>query len=103
MLVWMRLRRAARTAAMLSGSSTSSAITTPTNEFGNPTAATPASIDGETSFASPTTATSESSSSPRLTRARARGRRRRVVVVAQRLAVGGDRQEEVAVLAASGW
>ncbi len=46
MLVWMRSRRAARTAAMLSGSSTSSAMTTPTNEFGKPTAATPASIDG---------------------------------------------------------
>ena len=51
-LVWTRSRRAARTAASVSGSSTSSAITTPTNDCGKPGRATPDSIAGETALAS---------------------------------------------------
>ena len=68
-LVWIRLSRAARTAASVSGASTSSAITTPTLEIGAPTASTPDSIVGDAIFASPTTATRQSTSSPRLAQA----------------------------------
>ncbi len=60
----MRSRNAARAAAIVSGSSTSSAITTPTNDCGNPAARTPASIAGDSIFARPTTATSATSSNP---------------------------------------
>ena len=62
--VWMRSRRAALTAAIVSGSSTSSAMTTPTNDTGRPTASTPSSMAGDSILASPTTATSESSRKP---------------------------------------
>jgi hypothetical protein len=65
-LVWMRSRSAFRDAASVSGSSTSSAITTPTNDAGRPAAATPASIAGDSTLASPTTATNATSSSPTL-------------------------------------
>ena len=65
-LVWIRSRRAARLAASVSGSNTSSAITTPTNDGGNPTAETPALIAGVSTLARPTTATSASRSRPRL-------------------------------------
>ena len=65
-LVWIRSRLAAREAASVSGSSTSRAITTPTNDGGKPTAATPASMAGVSTFANPTTATSASSKRPRL-------------------------------------
>ena len=60
---------AARTAASVSGSSTSSAMITPTTASGRPAAETARSIIGDTSLASPTTATSASNSRPRLTRA----------------------------------
>ena len=49
-LVCTRSRRAARTAAMVSGSSTSSAITTPTTACGSPAAATADSIAGDTAL-----------------------------------------------------
>ena len=65
-LVWTRSRRAARTAASVSGSSTSSAITTPTAECGNPALSTASSIGFDSVFASPTTSTSATSSSARL-------------------------------------
>ena len=56
-LVWIRSRRAAAAAASVSGSRTSKAITTPTNDGGNPTAETPAAIAGVSTLARPTTAT----------------------------------------------
>ena len=56
-LVWIRSRRAARAAASVSGINTSKAMTTPTKEGGNPTASTAASIDGDSTFARPTTTT----------------------------------------------
>jgi hypothetical protein len=65
-LVWMRSRAAARTAAMVSGSRTSRAMTTPTTACGKPALATPASIDGETPLARPTTAIRAIRSRPRL-------------------------------------
>ena len=76
-------------------------MTTPTNDCGKPTAATPASMAGDSTFASPTTATSATSSSPRLQRQRGSGRRAAAsaCVAPRRVARPrrGDRQEEVAV------
>ena len=57
-LVCMRSRRALRTAASVSGSSTSSAITTPTRGRRRADASTASSIAGDSTLASPTTATS---------------------------------------------
>ena len=68
-LVWIRLRAAALLAARVSGSSTSSAIATPTTACGKPAASTPASIAGDSTLARPTTPTSAVTSSPRLRRA----------------------------------
>ncbi|MDQ0379040.1 hypothetical protein FB470_003034 [Amycolatopsis thermophila] len=68
-LIWIRSRRAARTAASVSGSSTSSAITTPTTACGNPAWSTALSIAGETASASPTTATRATSRNARLNHA----------------------------------
>ena len=68
-LVCTRSRRALRTAASVSGSSTSSAMTTPTAECGAPMASTASSIGGDSIFASPTTATSATTSNPRLVNA----------------------------------
>jgi hypothetical protein len=65
-LIWIRSPSAARAAARVSGSRTSKAITTPTNDCGKPAARTPASIAGDSTFASPTTATSATSSRQRL-------------------------------------
>jgi hypothetical protein len=65
-LVCMRSRAAARTAAIVSGSRTSRAITTPTTACGRPAAATADSIAGETPLARPTTAISATNSRPRL-------------------------------------
>ena len=63
-LVCTRSRRALRTAASVSGSSTSSAITTPTADCGAPIASTASSIAGDSIFASPTTATSATQQQP---------------------------------------
>ena len=68
-LTWTRLRVAARTAAIVSGARTRSAITTPTTAGGKPSAATPDSMAGDSILARPTTATSETTSRPRLVRA----------------------------------
>jgi hypothetical protein len=65
-LTCTRLRAAARTAAIVSGARTSSAITTPTTACGKPSAATPDSMAGDSILASPTTATSETTSRTRL-------------------------------------
>ena len=63
-----RLKPLAHQHASVSGNNTSSAITTPTNDGGKPTAATPALMAGVSTFARPTTATSASRS--RLSRKR---------------------------------
>ncbi len=68
-LVCSRSARAARTAAQVSGSSTSSAIAMPMTVLGAPIRATPASIAGDSSLASPITATSATSSRPKLAQA----------------------------------
>jgi hypothetical protein len=65
-LVCKRSRRAARVAARVSGSSTSRAITTPTKDGGNPIAATPSSMAGDSTFANPTTPTSAANKRPTL-------------------------------------
>ncbi len=65
-LICTRLRRAALTAARVSGASTRMAMTTPTKDGGRPTAVTAVPIAGESTLASPTTATSETSSRPTL-------------------------------------
>ena len=62
----MRFRRAARSAAQVSGSRTSSAMAMPTTDGGADAAATPFSMLGERSFARATTATSATSSTARL-------------------------------------
>lgn len=56
-------------AASVSGSSTTRAMTTPTKLCGKPAASTACSIDGDSTFARPTTATSATTSRPRLTSA----------------------------------
>ena len=68
-LVWRRFRSAARTAATVSGSSTSNAITTPTTATGAPADSTADSSFGDTVFASPTTEIRQTNSSPRLSSA----------------------------------
>src|SRR5215207_9993270 len=68
-LVCKRSRRAARVAASVSGSNTSRAITTPTKDGGNPIAATPASMAGDSTLANPTTATSAANKRPTLANA----------------------------------
>ena len=52
-LVCTRSWRASRTAASVSGSSTSSAMTTPTADGGAPTASTPSSMAGDSILAQP--------------------------------------------------
>ena len=52
--------------ARVSGSNTSSAMTTPTTDDGKPAAATPDSIDGDSTLASPTTPTRATVNSARL-------------------------------------
>ena len=64
-LVCMRLAAAARTAAQVSGSSTSKAMATPTTEAGAPAARTPPSMAGASVFARPTTATRQTISKPK--------------------------------------
>jgi hypothetical protein len=64
-LIWRRSRRAACTAARVSGARMSKAMTTPTKECGNPRAATPASMAGDSTLARPTTATRDTSSRPK--------------------------------------
>jgi len=59
MLVCRRFACAARTAAHVSGNSTSIAITIPITAFGAPACSTVCSISGDKSLASPTTDTSE--------------------------------------------
>ena len=65
-LVCTRSWRALRNAASVSGNRTRSAITTPTAEWGAPIASTASSIAGDSVFARPTTATSATTSRPRL-------------------------------------
>ena len=73
-------------------------MTTPTNDCGSPAAATPSSMAGDSTFARPTTATSATSSRPEADqRGPDAGRVGVLVLVERRVAVGGDRQEEVAV------
>ncbi len=96
-LVWIRSRRAARAAASVSGSNTSSAITTPTNDGGNPTAATPALIAGVSTLARPTTATSASRSRPRLASALRPLGGSACILGLDDLPGGGQREEEVSV------
>ena len=67
--VCRRPRRAALTAARVSGSSTSKAMTTPTKAEGRPAAPTARSMAGDCTLASPTTATKESSRKPTLVNA----------------------------------
>ncbi|MNT65790.1 hypothetical protein D3C72_2037980 [compost metagenome] len=62
-LVWMRSARAARSAARPSGSSTMAAITIPTTAAGAPAFSTAASIEGDSSLASATTSTRQTTSS----------------------------------------
>src|SRR5699024_2590967 len=69
-LVCICPRNAARTAAIVSGRSTSTAMITPTKECGKPTAETAASIAGDSTFARPTTATSARTNTPALSSAR---------------------------------
>ena len=69
MLVCRRSARAARTAAQVSGSSTSRAMAMPITVRGAPAAAIARSIVGESTLASPTTATSETRSRPKLAQA----------------------------------
>ena len=68
-LVCSRSARAARTAAQLSGASTSRAMTMPITVAGRPAEATTRSIVGESALASPITATSETRSRPKLAQA----------------------------------
>ena len=63
------IRSAARTAAHVSGSSTSIAIAMPITAFGAPARSTAASIVGDSTLARPTTDTSATTSSPKLTHA----------------------------------
>lgn len=65
-LIWMRPFRADRAAASVSGSSTSAAMITPTNDCGRPATMTACSTAGDSSSARPTTATRAQSSSTRL-------------------------------------
>ena len=78
MLVCSRLARAARSAAQVSGSSTSMAMMMPTTAFGAPHAATTRSMRGDSGLARPTTPTSDTSSSPKLGPGCVRRRRRGV-------------------------
>ena len=101
-LIWIRLRRAARTAASVSGSSTSSAMTTPTNDGGKPTAATPASIAGDSTLARPDDGDEREQQQAEAGQRRPPGRRAASAcslrpVRRPRPSVLGDRQEEVAV------
>lgn len=68
-LVCTRSRRAERRAAMVSGSSTSRAMITPTTAWCSPASSTPDSMVGDTPLASPTTPLSARPSSPRLVQA----------------------------------
>ena len=78
MLVCRRSARAARTAAHVSGNSTSSGDDDADHRRGAPAASTAGSIVGESSLARPTTATSETSRRAKLAQRRLRRRWRRV-------------------------
>ena len=71
MLVWRRFARAARTAAHVSGSKTTAAMTMPTTALGASASSTARSIVGESFLARPTTITSASKSNPKLAHASA--------------------------------
>ena len=96
-LIWVRPRRAALSAAIDSGSSTSSAMITPTTAWGSPSRVTASSIGDDSTLARPTTATSETTSRPRLISARRSVGRSACSSSSSRSPAGGDRQEEVAV------
>src|SRR5271165_2652807 len=83
-LVWTRLAEAALTAATLSGSRTSAAMTTPRKEGGRPAAAMACSSDSDRVSASSTTAASETMSMNALT-AVAGALGKEIITVAERL------------------
>ena len=68
-LVCSRSARAARSAAQVSGASTSMAMTMPTTVGGRPADAMPCSIVGESVLARPITASSATTSRPKLAQA----------------------------------